>query len=340
MCRYAGCTAVFEWSELDRTAASAVVVQVALFRQIAVGSRLCIHLDVDSATGRPSPSSRPHTIVLAAPSDGLGTQYTQAMHRCFSALAEFARMRRPFLVGGAGAIDLALWAHCKRRADDCRRTGEKHGIGWRIVASALLAVPRTLYDNACRGGEARAASRFLDVLHSIDHGTSTTAKNTALGLGQSLQPRAVCILFCALPLTSHPSRCSHTVQLPVSQCDVDGFERTLEGGRRTAALGSPPPPADRSLRLPALMSLTSSLDAGVAESPCSKHATVSSLLALLGSLLRIERCVAVSSIAPTTAGGRLMRTANSTARRGRGWVGAREKDGQADDNRSDSDDDR
>ena len=208
ICRHTGATPLYDLSELTPTAA--YLGTAAVVRHIALGSRICTHIQPTVASPPMSPS--PHTILLAAPSDGIGQQYKQAMLRGFRALRLWSAMPRPFLVGGAGAVELALSTHCNDRAEECRRAGDAAGVGWRVMAAALLAVPRALYSNAC-GEEAGTASRFIDVLVGIKAAVAATPDSAAsLGLGERPLP-------CHRPVTSRCRASDHATS-PRSLCSA------------------------------------------------------------------------------------------------------------------------
>ena len=306
VCHHTGALPIFHLSDL--TTNPAALGRAHFVRQIAVGGRIAIHIDAGKATSfSPSLSAfHPHTILLAAPSDGIGQQYRQAMMRGFAALGQFVRVERAFVVGGAGALELALSRHCAERAEACRRDGVKAWMGWRLMAAALMAVPRTLYDNACRG-EPTAPSRFVELLSAI----------SGLQHADDGRPQHFGLV------QRHPR-----------QCDVDHFEQRWP----SSSLTPPSPPGIAALRLPLLTSVVSAVDAGVVESPAGRHHVISALLSTLRTLLRIETAVAVRSLeGRSNPHGRLVsQRGGHTARRGRGWVGRSTTNGEPEED-SDSD---
>ena len=323
LCHFTAAVPIFHLSDLD--AGPSALGHAAVVRQIALGSRIAIHIDLGKISSPPpspaSPTFHPHTIVLCAPADGIGQQYRQAAMRCFAALGQFAQLQPAFVVGGAGALELDLARCCSDRADRCKLSGGDgrqdsmgRGMGWRLMAKALMAAPRALYESACRGGggvqgggvrHSNAASRFLDVLRAIDGVRASSGDSEGLTQLRPIQHLGL-------------------VQRQPRQCDVDHFELSGGSAANASSSSSSTPPPLVALRLPLLTSVMSAIDAGVMESPATRHHLVSALLSTLRTLLRIESAVAVLSLEGRRSDqGRLRQESGREGqkRRGRGWVG-------------------
>jgi len=178
VCLYTGAVCVTSPHELPSTPLG----RAASLRLLQLGSRVCVQLDVDDSVQQ-HVKYRPHTLVLAAASDGIGKQYQQAVLRAFNSLAQFAALfaacsTSPFVLPGAGATEAALSWRCTGRYSPTVPST----IGWRVMAAALLAVPRALYAAACSEDDV-AYARFIEV-QAVIQAHARTEQSKPIGIGQ------------------------------------------------------------------------------------------------------------------------------------------------------------
>ena len=174
VCLYTGAVRVSSTAEV----ATAAIGRAASMRLLQLGSRVCLQLDVDDNAHM---QYKPHTLVLAAASEGIAKQYQQAIMRSLTLLALFARhfaSSPPFLLPGAGAAEAELSFRCAARYD----ATEASSVAWRVMAAALMAVPRALYAAACAEDDV-AYSRFIEVQAALR--AHCDKQQPPLGFGQT-----------------------------------------------------------------------------------------------------------------------------------------------------------
>ena len=175
MCLYTGALPVSSPHEM----ASSPFGRASSMRLLQVGNRVCVQLDVDDSV---HVQYKPHTLVLAAASDGIAKQYQQAVMRAFTVLAQYASLfsessAPPFLLPGAGATEAELSLHCTARYSPTVPST----VGWRVMAASLMAVPRALYASACSEDDI-AYARFIEVESTFR--TGARRQRPPIGIGQ------------------------------------------------------------------------------------------------------------------------------------------------------------
>ena len=119
------------------------------------------------------------------------------------------------------------------------------------------------------------------------------------------------------------------VLLSPKQCDVDSVTDVLLLPADTTSR-----PLPSLLRLPPLVSLSSPLSAGVVDSSAVKHSAIVCVLSLLRTLLRVDKCIQLSTTRRRE--GRMIRASGAGERQSRGWIGGH-RDEQEEESNDDSD---
>ena len=203
VCRLTGAVPVSSPHE----AATATLGRASLLRLLQLGNRVCVQLDMD---GGVHVDYKPHTLVLAAASDGIAKQYQQAVMRAFSLLAHFTSLSSnsaaaPFLLPGAGATEFQLSIRCTARYGPTVPSS----VGWRVMAAALLAVPRALYAAACSEDDVTYA-RFIEVETVVR--AQVRRERSSVGIGQPNKTFGT-IYLAADKRISHTEALTETVAL-------------------------------------------------------------------------------------------------------------------------------